>query len=162
MINREGGKTVIKLPKATDADTAAPSAPDDVPAGPQTDVEADTLPVAAQPNDAPANDDAHGDTTRKDAAHGPFMPLLLVTVASLAWMGYQSWLLYTDRQALQAAHVGQQQTVDNAVKLRASLDTLAADTQRLAEAGNGNARLLVDELRKRGVTINSVAAQPGK
>jgi hypothetical protein len=47
--------------------------------------------------------------------------------------------------------------VDNAGKLRASLDALAVDTQRLAEAGNPSAKLLVDELRKRGITINPAA-----
>jgi hypothetical protein len=50
--------------------------------------------------------------------------------------------------------------VDNAGRLRASLDGLAADTQRLADAGNASAALLVTELRKRGVTIN--AAKPAR
>lgn len=167
MINREGGKTVIKLPKAAGVGTTAASSSDDAPAGPQTDIEADTLPVAAQPgeaamSDADARDGVYEEAARKASAHGPFVPLLLLAAASLAWMGFQSWLLLTDRQALQAAHASQQQTVDNAAKLRASLDTLAADTQRLAEAGNGNARLLVEELKKRGVTINPAAAQAGK
>ena len=49
------------------------------------------------------------------------------------------------------------QTVDSAAKLRASLDALASDTQRLADAGNASAALLVAELRKRGVTINAAA-----
>ena len=38
------------------------------------------------------------------------------------------------------------------------LDTLAADTQRLADSGNPNARALVDELKKRGVTISTTPA----
>ncbi len=167
MINREGGKTVIKLPKAAGVDTTAASSSDDTPAMAQAGTEADTLPVAAQPgdvgmSDADSRDGAYEDATRKASAHGPFVPLLLLAAASLAWMGFQSWLLLTDLQALQAAHASQQQTVDNAAKLRASLDTLAADTQGLAEAGNGNARLLVEELKKRGVTINPAAAQAGK
>ena len=39
-------------------------------------------------------------------------------------------------------------------KLRDSLDAIARGTAQLADAGNGNARLVVDELKKRGVTIN--------
>jgi hypothetical protein len=31
---------------------------------------------------------------------------------------------------------------------------LALETQKLADAGNPNARTVVDELRKRGITIN--------
>ena len=83
-----------------------------------------------------------------------FMPLLLGGLALLGWLGFQAQQLYVERQALQTAYASQQQTVDNSAKLRASLDTLAADTQRLADAGNPNARALVDELKKRGVTIN--------
>ena len=83
-----------------------------------------------------------------------FVPLLLGGLAVLGWLGFQAQQLYVERQALQTAYASQQQTVDNSAKLRASLDTLAADTQRLADAGNPNARALVDELKKRGVTIN--------
>ena len=87
-----------------------------------------------------------------------FVPLLLGGLAVLGWLGFQVWQFNVERQALQAAYASQQQTVDGAAKLRASLDTLAADTQRLADAGNPNARTLVEELKKRGVTINTTPA----
>lgn len=93
------------------------------------------------------------------ARRSPFVPVLLGTLALLAWLGFQTMQLLVDRSTLMAAHFGQQQTVDNAGKLRSSLDALAGDTQRMADAGNGSARLLVEELRKRGVTINPSAAQ---
>ena len=92
------------------------------------------------------------------APRSAFVPLLLGGLAVLGWLGFQSWQFYAERQALQAAYASQQQTVDGAAKLRASLDTLAADTQRLADAGNPNARTLVDELKKRGVTISTAPA----
>ena len=92
------------------------------------------------------------------ASASPFVPLLLSMLALVVWLGHQAWQLVADRQSLQAAHAAQQPTVDNAAKLRTSLDALAADTQRLADAGNPNAKLLVDELKKRGVTINPQAA----
>jgi hypothetical protein len=87
-----------------------------------------------------------------------FVPVLLGTLALLLGLGWQSYLLMADRDGLQTAHAGQQQTVDNAGKLRTSLDTLAADTQRLADSGNASAALLVTELRKRGITINTAKA----
>jgi hypothetical protein len=34
---------------------------------------------------------------------------------------------------------------------------MAVETQKLADLGNANARLIVDELRKRGITINRPA-----
>ena len=86
------------------------------------------------------------------ASRSVFVPLLL------GWLGFQSWQLFSEPQALQTAYASQQQPVDNSAKLRASLDTLAADTQRLADAGNPTARTLVDEIKKRGVTISTTPA----
>lgn len=90
--------------------------------------------------------------------------MLLGATALAAWFGLQTWLLLDEQTRLNAAHTAQQQTVDNAAKLRQSLDGIATDTQRLADAGNPNARLLVEELRKRGVTItaNPPATVPGQ
>ncbi len=88
----------------------------------------------------------------------PSLPLLLGGLALLGMLAFQTYQLLSDRQALQTARVSQQPAVDNAGKLRGSLDTLAADTQRLADGGNTSARLLVEELKKRGVTINPSAA----
>ena len=88
------------------------------------------------------------------AAPGAFVPLLLCALTLLAWFVFQAVLLLGERSAMQAARDAQQQTVDNAAKLRSSLDGLAADTQRLANAGNPSASVLVTELRKRGITIS--------
>lgn len=60
--------------------------------------------------------------------------------------------LWRERETLSQARE-KQQLVDNSVKLRTQLDTLVAETQKLANAGNPNARLLVEERRKRGVSI---------
>ena len=90
--------------------------------------------------------------------HSAFVPVLLFGLAVLAVLGWQTWVVARERSSLNTAYEGQQQTVDNAGKLRASLDGLAADTQRLADRGNANAALLVTELKKRGITINPQAA----
>lgn len=90
-------------------------------------------------------------------ARSAFVPILLTTLAVLGWLGFQALQLLEDGDRIQAARVAQQQTVDNAARMRASLDALAADTQRMAEAGNVNARTLVNELERRGVTINANA-----
>ncbi len=100
---------------------------------------------------------ATGPVVEKPARSG-FVPILLTTLAVLGWLGFQTLQLLEDRDTIQAARVAQQQTVDNAGKMRASLDALAADTQRMAETGNVNARTLVEELEKRGVTINANAS----
>lgn len=59
-----------------------------------------------------------------------------------------------EHEALKQLHANQEALVQNAVKLRAQLDGIAADTQRLTDSGNANAQVIVNELRRRGVTIN--------
>jgi hypothetical protein len=93
----------------------------------------------------------------RTAGPGPFVPLLLATAALCLWAAGATWQLLEARGALVQTHQSQQETVDNAGRLRASLDTLAADTQRLADTGNPQAALLVSELKKRGITINAAA-----
>ena len=101
---------------------------------------------------------SHTQMPEQAASRSAFAPLMLGGLAVLGWLGFQAWQFNVERLALQAAYASQQQTVDGSAKLRASLDTLAADTQRLADAGNPNARTLVEELKKRGVTINAAQA----
>lgn len=103
---------------------------------------------------------SHARTMPPVAVSSPFVPLLLASLALLGWLGFQTWQLMNDRQALQAGYASQQQTVESSGKLRASLDALAADTQRMADGGNPNAKLLVEELRKRGITINTSPPAP--
>lgn len=112
------------------------------------------------PSEAPPHPQAPPRRIATSAARSAFVPLLLGGTALLGAMAFQTYQHLGDYQSLQSAFAAQQQTVDNAGKLRASLDTLAADTQRLADAGNTSARLLVDELKRRGVTINTAGAAP--
>ena len=152
--------TVVNLPQANPAD-AAPTRPASEP-----------LPVTAHAEATPATDTSaatHAAPHRplrpalaSTPLRSPFVPMLLGGMALLGWLGFQTYGLFTERESLAAAHTAQQQTVDNAGKLRTSLDALAADTQRIADAGNPSARLLVDELRKRGITINAPAAAAAK
>lgn len=145
--------SVINMPATSGQDTAdgaAPAAPDERGRPSHTHSGLRSHAHARSHSDPHPHPHSH-------APHSPFVPLLLGALALLGWLGYQTHLLLVERSALQAAHASQQQTVDSAGKLRLSLDALAADTQRMAEAGNPNAKLLVDELRKRGITINAAA-----
>lgn len=89
----------------------------------------------------------------KPAKHSAFIPLLLCVLTLAGWFTGQMFEAYSLRQQLQQSLLSQQAGVDEATRLRQSLDALAADTQRMANAGNANAALLVAELNKRGVTI---------
>ena len=98
-----------------------------------------------------------------DAAARVFLPVALLAVAIFLWVGFQTTQLIRERQALQTLRQGQEAQVQSSQKLRASLEAIATGTAKLAHQGNPNARLIVDELRKRGLTINSnPPATPGK
>ncbi|MDP2368346.1 hypothetical protein [Rhodoferax sp.] len=149
-------RNVVNLPATPAQDSAAHDVGHDVGA---TDG-ADTLAPPALPERSRGSRSNSRSSPAATAAsvRSPFVPVLLGAVAVLGWLGFQTQQLIGERAALLAAHASLQQTVDNAGKLRASLDALAADTQRMADAGNPNAKLLVDELRKRGITINATSA----
>ena len=103
------------------------------------------------------------------AAHAPareeqtsaFVPLLILMAALAIWTGFQTFQLTHEREALAALRVNQEAQVQQAQKVRQTLDQLASETQKLADGGNANARIVVEELRKRGVTINR-PAQPAE
>jgi hypothetical protein len=83
-----------------------------------------------------------------------FVPVLLVGLALLAWAVFQTVELIGEHRVLSTAHAAQQTPVERAEKLRTSLSTLAADTQKLADGGDAGAKYVVDQLHKRGITIN--------
>jgi hypothetical protein len=88
------------------------------------------------------------------------VPLLLLACAWVGWLAFQTYQLGGERQALSALKVSQTEPLEQSRKLRVALDSVAASTQRLADGGNASARLLVDELRKRGITIDPNAQTP--
>ncbi|MDP1691250.1 MAG: hypothetical protein Q8L49_04730 [Burkholderiaceae bacterium] len=99
------------------------------------------------------NDHPHAPSGRN-----PFVPLLLPSRALTVWLGFQTLQLLRERGQFAAVRTAQEAQVEAATKLRASLDALASETQRFSDAGNPSARLLIDELRKRGITVNTPAA----
>jgi hypothetical protein len=91
-------------------------------------------------------------------ARGPFVPVLLVALSVSCWFGFQTLQLVREQQQLEAVKVGLGPQELAATKLRTALDQVATATAKLATEGNGNARVIVEQLRSRGVTINSPAA----
>lgn len=87
------------------------------------------------------------------AQRSAFVPTLLMALAIVGWLAFQGVQLVRERLQLGElqTHLGAQ--AEAATQLRASLDTLATATAKLAADGNESARVIVEELRRRGVTI---------
>jgi len=91
---------------------------------------------------------------RHRTERSPFLPLALLAAAVVTWAGFQTVQLWRERDALMATRFNQERPLENSKKMREGLDAIAKETQLLANKGNASARLIVDELKKRGVTIN--------
>ena len=90
--------------------------------------------------------------------HEPFVPLLLLTLAGVSWPAFQCYQLIKEQQTMATVLANQTKPFEEAGKLRSSLEAIARETALLASKGNANAQLIVDELGRRGVTINPNAA----
>ncbi len=105
----------------------------------------------------------HGDPARGSQAgerttFSAFVPVLVIALAVVLWLAFQTVQLVREQQQLEAAQASLEPQHQAATKLRASLDDVATATAKLANAGNANARVIVEQLRSRGVTISPAAA----
>jgi hypothetical protein len=103
----------------------------------------------------------HGERPRHQRVephYSPFLPLLLLALAGVSWAGFQCYQLINEKQAMATVFTNQTRPFDDAGKLRNSLDALARETAQLASKGNASAKLIVDQLARRGVTINPNAS----
>lgn len=144
-----------EVPTEAAADPMADTRPPDI--EPTSPAPAPAAMEAAEADDAMLAALAPARPAAPPAALNPFLPLLLATASFLLLMGFQTTQLLRDREAIKTASAQIEQPTEKATKLRNSLDALAADTQRLADAGNASAQRLIVELRNRGVTINPAA-----
>lgn len=93
--------------------------------------------------------------SNEEQQYSIFLPALLIAVAFLFWTGFQTTQLVRESAAMKTVFQNQEPLLQNATKMRKSLETIAKETQKLADQGNANAKLLVDELKKRGINIRS-------
>lgn len=100
-----------------------------------------------------------GSPTAVHGHYNVFLPTLLVSLAVVASLGFQTLQLSREQKRLETALSGMDAQHQVAARLRASLDAVATATAKLAADGNSNAKVIVEELRKRGVTITP-HAQP--
>ena len=91
---------------------------------------------------------------RPKDTYSPFLPLLLIAATLLILTIFQSTQLIRERSALNQVKINQDNPIQESQKVRSQLESIAKKTAQLAEQGNPNARLIVEELKKSGVTIN--------
>ena len=101
-----------------------------------------------------------GDRDPSPRPLGPWLPLALLTAAFLVLTGYQTFQLVRERGKLRTVRANQEAPFQQAQRVRAQLDSIARSTLELAKQGNSGAAVIVEQLARRGITINPNAPPP--
>jgi cell division protein FtsB len=83
------------------------------------------------------------------------LPLILTLVSLLVWFGFQAVALTLERNQLSAVNSSLDAAARESEKMRAQLEGLITQTVDLAGKGNANARIVIEELQKRGIPLGT-------
>ena len=93
---------------------------------------------------------------------GVNLPLIILLIALLLWFGFQTLQLATERANLGEARGHQEAAMQEAQKLRTQFESLISKTSELANKGHAGAKLVMEELQKRGMGAQPEAMTPQK
>jgi hypothetical protein len=82
----------------------------------------------------------------------------LLAIAVLLMAVLETTQLVVQYSTLADVRAAQQPSVREVAKVRAQLDTLVTETTRLATAGNADARAVVEEMQRQGITLRPPSA----
>jgi hypothetical protein len=91
---------------------------------------------------------------RDQVLSGLGLPIILVVLSLFVLMAFETFEAIHDRSALADLRRSQEPTVQEAIKLRQQLESLAGKTAQLAAEGDDGAKTVVDQLKKQGVNLN--------
>lgn len=89
---------------------------------------------------------------------GSSLPFMLTLTALLIYFAFQTLQLLTERSNLGMVKSNQDGAIHEAEKVQAQFKTLVGKTSELADQGHAGAKMVMEELFKRGV--GSVPAAP--
>ncbi|HUC99058.1 MAG TPA: hypothetical protein VMR88_11280 [Candidatus Polarisedimenticolaceae bacterium] len=96
------------------------------------------------------------------AERGANLPLIILLIALLLWFGFQTLQLATERANLGEARGHQEAAMQEAQKLRTQFESLISKTSELDNRGHAGAKLVMEELQKRGMAARPEAITPQK
>jgi len=93
---------------------------------------------------------------------GANLPLTILLIALVLWFGFQTLQLASERANLGEARGHQEAAMQEAQKLRTQFESLISKTSELANKGHAGAKLVMEELQKRGMAAQPEAITPQK
>ena len=96
-----------------------------------------------------------GAPTMPDASDtlSPFFPVLILALVLLGWFAFQAVQLRAERTVIGEAMANQDRQVEESRKLRDSFYAIFHGAEVLGDGGNANAKLVIDNLKKRGINV---------
>jgi hypothetical protein len=92
-----------------------------------------------------------------DGEHPPTMRLepavALLALGFFLLLAFQAVELIREGSAIRQIRAAQEQNVQEGLRLRAQLNAVAGKTAALADAGDANAKAIIDEMRKLGISV---------
>ena len=86
--------------------------------------------------------------------------VVLVTIALFLMVAFQTFQLLAERKNLADLVRAQEQTIQEAMKLRQRFNAVAGATAQLAEQGDAGAKAIVESTRRQGITVKPHEEQP--
>jgi predicted transcriptional regulator len=90
------------------------------------------------------------------------LPLTILLIALVLWFGFQTVQLASERANLNEARGHQEAAMQEAQKLRKQFESLISKISELANKGHAGAKLVMEELQKRGMAAQPEAIIPQK
>jgi len=94
-----------------------------------------------------------------------FLPVLLLALTFVLFLGAQTWMLSTDRGAINETFNKQTEVLDQVEKARTQVGSLIKGLLELEKQDNRNAASIIDNLKRSGVNFQDApldqAAAPG-
>jgi hypothetical protein len=84
---------------------------------------------------------------------GWWPPVSLIVVSFFVLLAFETGYAIHDRQALAQQRQSQEPVVQEALKLRQQLETLASKTGQLAAEGDEGAKAVVEQMKRQGISI---------
>jgi len=88
------------------------------------------------------------------APGGWWLPIVLVVGSLFVLMAFETGYAIHDRDSLAEQHRLQEPVVQEAIKLRQKVETLAGKTAQLAADGDEGAKATVEQMKRQGITLS--------
>jgi hypothetical protein len=83
-----------------------------------------------------------------------WLPVALFIVSFFMLMAFETGYAVHDREALADQRRSQEPAVQEGIKLRQQLETLAGKTAQLAADGDEGAKTVIDQMKRQGIALN--------